>query len=119
MKRSGIWFRETKGMTMVEVTVAFLILTMVLAAFSQVAVLTSRMVWHSERQLQENRSLAGACYLDGNRDPEPGKAEAVSPLIESVVLHFQAESGQAFEIPANVRKFSGPAGNLYDVITVE
>lgn len=118
MSRRHVLIRATGGTTMVEVIVAFLILIIVLEIFSQAVVLTGRMVQHSGESLRENRNLAGSYYLEGKDDPEDGKAEEITPVAESIILHFQSESGASFQIPAKVRTFTGERGNLCDVMGI-
>lgn len=110
--------REKNGTTMVEVIVAFLILIIVLEIFSQAAVLAGRIVLRSGMNLKENRNLAGSYYLEGQEDPEAGKAGRTDPMIETVTLYFEGENGASFQIPAKVRTFTGEAGNLYDAVSI-
>lgn len=118
MRRRHVMIRATGGATMVEVIAAILILLIVLGIFSQAVALTGQMVHHSEESLRENRNLTGSCYLEGKKDPEAGKAEEITPVVETVTLYFQSKNGASFQIPAKIRTFTGESGKLYDVVGI-
>lgn len=97
-----------KGTTMVEVIVAFAVLMVIMAIFSQAMGLTGRMMNRSDDVLEGYRNLAGSYYLD-----------RISPTETPVSMKFTPmKKGDVFEIEAMQRTFQNPVGALYDVVPV-
>ncbi|MGL5435369.1 MAG: hypothetical protein ACRDBO_08240 [Lachnospiraceae bacterium] len=97
--------KNTKGATMVEVTVAFTVLVLIMAIFAQAVVLTGRTAAASSRQLAEYREFTGDYYRGS--------------LAESSItrtLRFRLSSGnESFSLPVEIRSFKSAGGTIYDV----
>lgn len=100
-----------QGVTMVEVIVAFLVLMIVMAIFSQAVSLTGRVIGRSTDILEGYRDLQGAYYLE----------DGVSGIHLDNSLKFSRldlngnQTGESFSINATVRRFYNAAGEIWDV----
>lgn len=117
MGASRMWDRS--GVTMVEVIVAFLILTFAFGMLFQAIALTERILVRSREVRSGYRNLAGYYYLEGTAGGIISD-EGISRAERRTDLCFREADGSGdgpivLEIPAVIREFRGRYGVLYDV----
>lgn len=104
---------STRGTTMVEVLVAFVVLVLLMGIFSQALGLSGRMMNRSSDMQEEYRELAGDYYLD-----RLGTGESKTP---SVTLRFKRvtkdgnPTGDGFSMKAEIRTYTKGGVSLFDV----
>lgn len=110
MKNHG---KSTRGTTMVEVIVAFVVLLLIMGMFSQALSLAGTMLGRADHTLEQNRQLAGDYYQD-----EDGAAAFHVEGIKD--WEFKEKNGKSgsFSVRASLRTYTNPKGDgiMYDLI---
>lgn len=103
-------WKSARGMTMVEVIVAFTVLLLVMGIFSQALSLAGVMLGKADSTLEQNRQLAGNYYQD-----EGGAAAFEHGGMRD--WEFSGPSG-SFKVRAELRTYKDPSSNemMYDLV---
>lgn len=102
--------KNTEGMTMVEVIVAFAVLALVLGIFSRSLIVAGETLNRVNAIWNNFQELTGAYYLD---EEENMRQE----LRRDIMLEFtQRDRSESFSVRAQMRRFSYGRGELCDVI---
>lgn len=104
--------RSRKGMTMIEVMVAFVVLTLIMGIFSQALALAGRMVKQTGKALEISREMVGDYYLDQDFEEV---TEVGTELSFRLSENSELENLPLFFIPARLRRFTKGESVIYDV----